>query len=108
MEGIKATGLVRNPSDKNFVAENPTLEIQPFLTFAGKIEINGQIVEHQTVGEGQDAKTFEASRVGFTIKDVSEQDLAEIQEHYNAIVAKCKLIVADRFKALNPTANFTY
>lgn len=108
MEGIEVTGLVRNPSNKNYVAENPTLEIQPFLTFAGKIEINGAIVEHKTEGEGQNERTFETSRIGFTINDVSEQDLAEIQVHYDAIVAKCKTIVATKFEELNPTATFTY
>ncbi|MCF8255670.1 MAG: hypothetical protein K9H61_02235 [Bacteroidia bacterium] len=108
MKGIKSTGLVRNPLNKNYVAENPELEVQPFLTFAGQLAINGAIVETETVGEGEEQQTFEKSRVGFTINDISPEDLAEMQIHYDAIVTKCKTIVADKFKELNPTATFVY
>lgn len=108
MKGIKSTGLVRNPLNKNYVAENPDLEVQPFLTFAGKLAINGAIVEKETVGEGEAEQTFEKSRVGFTINDISEEDMAEMQIHYDAIVTKCKDIVADKFKEVNPNSTFVY
>jgi len=53
MNGIKTIGLIRNPSNRNFVSENPTIQVQPNLTFAGNIEITGAIVEEQIIGEGE-------------------------------------------------------
>lgn len=107
MRGIKTTGLVRNPKNKNYVAENPLLEIQPILAFSGKLLINGSIVEQTIIpppAQSQEApKIIEKSRVGFTISEISSADMEVIQSHYDAIINKCKAIVKNNFTSVNPT-----
>ncbi|MCF8428387.1 MAG: hypothetical protein K9I36_16750 [Bacteroidia bacterium] len=103
MKGIKAIGVVRNPSNKNYIAENPVLELRPILNFAGGIQINGEMVE-------LDANNNPTSRNGFTIENSSftEAELADLKESYDSLVSKCKAITVAKFKELNPNIEFTY